>query len=110
MSLLFLLVEENDDYTPLSNSQIDEFNNNNKRSCFEVSILGDDAFENVEQFQVSLSRRSGGQVVVSPDLAVVRIRDTDRKSLITFAPIIFNLNYTFALTQISFVVLYREPA
>ena len=103
--LLFLLVDENSDYIPLTESLIDEFNDDNRRSCFEVSIQEDDAFEYVEQFQVILSRRSGGQVVVNPDIAIVRIIDTDRKSLITFAPIIFNLNYIFTWTQVSVLAL-----
>lgn len=90
----FFFAVGNSDYVPLNRSQIEEFNDDIRRRCFDVTILEDVAFEDIEQFQVFLSR-SSGDVRVTPDNAVVRIIDTDRESLITFAPMIFNPNYKF---------------
>ena len=65
------------DFGPF-NDNLPTFDQNNRRRCFDVPILEDNAYENTEQFQVSIA--SVDDVTVMPIAATIRIIDMDGES------------------------------
>ena len=57
-----------------------QFNTNNRRQCFNVSIVNDDAAENTEDFTVTITNEVPSlSVNVTPDVATITILDRDRE-------------------------------
>ena len=52
---------------------------NDRKKCFDVTILEDEALENNEMFRALLALASGSGVTVNPAEATVAITDVDRK-------------------------------
>jgi hypothetical protein len=75
-STLGLTATQNVDFGEF-NTTLPQFDDSNRRRCFTVTILEDQAYENDEEFQVSLSLASGSGVTIVPSLAVVQILDPD---------------------------------
>ena len=61
------------------NSLLPPFDNDNRRRCFDVTILEDEALENNEMFRALLALASDSGVTVNPAEATVTITDVDRK-------------------------------
>ena len=61
------------------NSLLLVFDEYNTRTCFNIVILEDDAFENLETFCVYLSFSSDGELLPGATEATVTIVDSDRK-------------------------------
>ena len=65
------------DYTSI-NSLLLVFDEDTTRTCFNIVILEDDAFENLETFRVYLSFSSDGEFLPGATEATVTIVDSDR--------------------------------
>ena len=59
------------------------FDNANRRRCFSITILEDEALEDNEMFRALIALASGTGVMVTPAEATVTITDVDRKSTLT---------------------------
>ena len=66
------------DYTSI-NSLLLVFDEDTTRTCFNIVILEDDAFEHLESFRVYLSFSSDGELLSGATEATVTIVDSDRK-------------------------------
>lgn len=74
--LLFPLTVAGTDFTAVSIT-LPEFNDANRRHCFNIPILQDDAVEDDENFNALISLNTGSGVTVDPSSASVTITDTD---------------------------------
>ena len=72
------------DYGALNNVCLGPFNNSVRQFSFNVSIVNDNIPEDAEMFNVSLTfdiADQGNRIIVSPNIAMVTIKDNDGKHL-----------------------------
>ena len=69
------------DYIPVNELFSDRpFNTSNRRQCFNLSIVNDDAVENAESFNVTIANAvPSTSVNVTPDVVTITILDGDRE-------------------------------
>ena len=76
---IFCSTDSGSDFGPF-NANLPTFDQNNRRRCFNVQILEDNAYENTEEFEVTIASLGVDDVTVMPIAATIRIIDMDGES------------------------------